>query len=71
MAGAARYTALLDACVLFPVAVCDALMSAAATGVYAPKWSRKIDEEWNLAYSSPMPVTVTFSPQRLQDMLTA
>lgn len=46
MAGTARYTALLDACVLFPVAVCDALMSIAATGVYAPKWSRRIDEEW-------------------------
>lgn len=46
MAGHARYTALLDACVLYPVAVCDALISVAATGIYAPKWSRKIDEEW-------------------------
>jgi hypothetical protein len=46
MAGNARYTALLDACVLFPVAVCDALMSVAATGVYAPKWSQRIDQEW-------------------------
>jgi hypothetical protein len=46
MAGSARYTALLDACVLFPVAICDALMSVAATGVYAPKWTRRIDEEW-------------------------
>ena len=26
MAGHARYTALLDACVLFPVAVCDSLI---------------------------------------------
>jgi hypothetical protein len=34
MAGHARYTALLDACVLFPVAVCDSLMSVAATGLY-------------------------------------
>jgi hypothetical protein len=46
VAGHARYTALLDACVLFPVAVCDALMSVAATGIYAPKWTRRIDEEW-------------------------
>lgn len=46
MAGHARYTALLDACVLFPVAVCDALMSVAATGIYAAKWTRRIDEEW-------------------------
>jgi hypothetical protein len=51
MAGHARYTALLDACVLFPVWVCDALMSVAATGIYAPKWSAEIDREWttNLA----------------------
>ncbi len=46
MAGHSRYTALLDACVLFPVAVCDALMSVAATGIYAAKWTRRIDEEW-------------------------
>ncbi len=29
MAGHARYTALLDACVLFPIATCNALMSVA------------------------------------------
>ena len=46
MAGHSRYTALLDACVLFPLAVCDALMSVAATGIYAAKWTRRIDEEW-------------------------
>ena len=46
MAGHARYTALLDACVLFPVAVCDSLMSVAATGLYAPKWTQRIEGEW-------------------------
>jgi hypothetical protein len=45
MAGHARYTALLDACVLFPVAVCDSLMSVAATGLYAPKWTHSIKDE--------------------------
>lgn len=53
MAGHARYTALLDANVLYPMAICDALMAVAVavTGIYAPKWSAKIDEEWvrNLA----------------------
>ncbi len=44
MAGHARFTALLDACVLFPMAVCDALMSVAA--LYAPKWTSRIDDEW-------------------------
>ena len=46
MAGHARYTALLEACVLYPMATCDALMSVAATGIYAAKWTRRIDEEW-------------------------
>jgi PIN domain len=46
MAGHARYTAMLDACVLFPVAVCDALLSVAATGLYAAKWTRQIEVEW-------------------------
>ncbi|MGE4073625.1 MAG: PIN domain-containing protein, partial [Lysobacterales bacterium] len=46
MAGHARYTVLIDACVLFPICVCDALMSVSATGIYAAKWTRRIDDEW-------------------------
>ena len=51
MAGHNRYTALLDANVLYSVAISDALMEVAATGIYAAKWSNAIDEEWvrNLA----------------------
>jgi hypothetical protein len=46
MAGHARYTALLDACVLHPMAIADALMSLASAGLYAAKWSRTIESEW-------------------------
>ena len=51
MAGQNRYTVLLDANVLYSVAISDALMEVAATGIYAAKWSKAIDEEWvrNLA----------------------
>jgi predicted nucleic acid-binding protein len=51
MAGHNRYTVLLDANVLYSVAISDALMEVAATGVYAAKWSKAIDDEWvrNLA----------------------
>jgi hypothetical protein len=51
MAGHNRYTVLLDANVLYSVAISDALMEVAATGIYAAKWSRAIDDEWirNLA----------------------
>ena len=45
MAGHARYTALLDACVLFPLAMVDSLMSLAEAGLYAAKWSTRIEEE--------------------------
>lgn len=46
MVGPARYTALLDACVLFLVAVCDSLLSVATAGLYAPKWTQRIEAEW-------------------------
>lgn len=51
MAGHNRYTALLDANVLYSVVISDALMEVAATGIYAAKWSKAIDDEWvsNLA----------------------
>jgi hypothetical protein len=46
MAGHARLTALLDACVIHPVAVVDSLLSAAHLGLYAPKWTTRIEQEW-------------------------
>ena len=46
MAGYARYTALLDACVLFPIAIADSLMSLASAGLFAAKWTQKIEQEW-------------------------
>jgi hypothetical protein len=46
MAGHARYTALLDACVLYPWAMTDALMSLATAGLYAAKCTTRIEQEW-------------------------
>lgn len=46
MAGHARYTALLDACVLYPMAMTDALLSLATAGFFAAKWSTQIEDEW-------------------------
>ena len=42
----ARYTALLDACVLYPLAMADALMSLATTGLFAARWTTRIETEW-------------------------
>lgn len=46
MAGHANFTALLDANTLYPILTCDALMSIAGTGLFAPKWSQRIELEW-------------------------
>ena len=43
MAGQARYTALLDACVLYPLAMTDALLSLATAGLFAAKWTTRIE----------------------------
>jgi predicted nucleic acid-binding protein len=46
MAGYYRYTAVLDACVLYPAPLRDLLLSLAAEGIYAARWTDKIQDEW-------------------------
>lgn len=41
-----RYTAVLDACVLYPAPVRDLLLSMAHVGLYHPRWSEDIEAEW-------------------------
>lgn len=55
MAGHARYTAVLDACVLYPLSIADALMSFAVADLYAAKWTTTIEDEWirNLEAARP------------------
>jgi predicted nucleic acid-binding protein len=55
VAGHARFTALLDACVLYPMAMADALMSLATTGLFAAKWTERIEVEWIAALQRSRP----------------
>ena len=55
MAGAARYTAILDANVLYPQLVRDLLLSLAACGLYHARWSADIHEEWTRNLKAKMP----------------
>jgi PIN domain len=55
MAGNARYTALLDACTLYPIAMTDALLSLATAGLFAAKWTREIEREWIAALENRWP----------------
>jgi len=42
-----NFIAILDACVLYPAPVRDLLLSFADNGLYKPKWSEDIQEEWS------------------------
>ncbi len=50
-----NFIAILDACVLYPAPVRDLLLSLADNGLYKPKWSEKIQDEWsrNLLLNRP------------------
>ena len=49
------FTAVLDACVLYPAPLRDLLISLAAAGVYRAKWTDSIHDEWirNLLENRP------------------
>lgn len=50
-----KFTALLDACVLYPAPLRDLLLSLAQANLYIPKWSNQIQNEWvtNLIANRP------------------
>jgi predicted nucleic acid-binding protein len=51
----ASFTALFDACVLYPAALRDLLMHLALTDLFRAKWTDKIHDEWirNLLKNRP------------------
>lgn len=50
-----NFIAILDACVLYPAPVRDLLLSFADVGLYKPKWTSEIQDEWmrNLLLNRP------------------
>lgn len=47
MAGSAKYTAILDANVLYPNTLRNLLLSLASDGIYHVKWTTEITQEWS------------------------
>lgn len=45
----ARPVVFLDACVLYPPLVRGVLLGAAEAGLFAPRWSRRVLDEWRIA----------------------
>ena len=48
MAGSAKYTAILDANVMYPVNVFDILAQFSIEGLFTAKWTEDIDAEWTM-----------------------
>ena len=55
MAGSARYTALLDANVLYPNLLRDLLISLALSGLYSARWTEQINDEWTRSLKANRP----------------
>jgi predicted nucleic acid-binding protein len=55
MISSPRYTAFLDACVLYPASIRDVLLSFAAESMYKVAWSAEVHNEWtrNLLLNRP------------------
>lgn len=55
MIHSARFTAVLDACVLYPAPIRDLLLHLANAELYTPKWTDRIHDEWlrNLILNRP------------------
>lgn len=76
MAGSARYTAVLDANVLYPTLVRDLLLSLATSGLYHARWTVDIHDEWtrHLAQDRPdladkLPAVVALMNEAVPDCL--
>jgi predicted nucleic acid-binding protein len=69
VAGHARYTAVLDACVLYPVTIANALLSLATSTLFAAKWTREIEQEWLNALTSNRPDIERARLDRRRDMM--
>ncbi|NRR29921.1 PIN domain-containing protein [Oxalobacteraceae bacterium] len=63
MAGYYRYTAVLDACVLYPAPLRDLLLSLALEGVFGARWTSRIQAEWVRSLIAKRP---DLDPQKLQ-----
>lgn len=66
-----RYTALLDACVLVPVALADTLLRLAEHGLYRPLWSERILDETTSAIERVHPDLADGRARRRATAMTA
>ena len=68
MAGSARYTAILDANVLYPQLIRDTLLSLAVEGLYHARWSATIHDEWTRSLLKNRPELIDRLPLVVERM---
>jgi predicted nucleic acid-binding protein len=71
VAGSARYTAILDANVLYPQLVRDTLLSLAVERLYHARWTTTIHAEWMRNLAKDRPDIATKLPQLAEQMNTS
>ena len=70
MAGSARYTAILDACVLYPATLRDLLLSLARDSLFHARWSKRIQDEWVRSLLKRRPDLEESALRRTCDLMT-
>jgi predicted nucleic acid-binding protein len=65
----ATFTALYDACVLYPAPLRDLLMHLALTDLFRAKWSDKIHEEWIRSVLADRPDLTREQLNRTRDLM--
>lgn len=71
MAGSARYTAVLDACVLYPAPLRDVLLSLGRAGLYHAKWTSQIHDEWVRSLQAQRPDIAEDKLRRTREMMNS
>jgi predicted nucleic acid-binding protein len=71
MAGHARYTALVDACALYPVFIADTMLTMHHANLCTVKWTKRIEDEWMSALLRDRPELAQRLPKRRDAMRAA
>ncbi len=66
-----NFTALFDACVLFPAQLRSLLMYLALTGLFRAKWTDEIHEEWMRGVLEKYPDRTRAEVERIRDLMNA
>ena len=67
----ANFTAVFDACVLYPAPLRDLLMSVAMTDQFRAKWTREIQDEWSRNVIKDRPDLAIDKLQRTIELMNA